>query len=113
MLSFRAQQRQHGLVAAMHAVEVADRHGAGVRQGSVVETAKDFHGDGGLSSRAGPASWENGYIVAYSVPAVSMSANGGVAALHKLSMSIAECQEAFLEGLEAVSPGTSPVLDLP
>jgi hypothetical protein len=37
------QQRQHGLVPAVHAVEVADGQGAGRRDAGVVEAAKNLH----------------------------------------------------------------------
>ena len=37
------QQRQHGLVAAVHAVEVADGHGARLGDLGVVEAAQDLH----------------------------------------------------------------------
>jgi hypothetical protein len=37
------QQRQHGLVAAVHAVEVADGHGAGGRDAGVVEASEGLH----------------------------------------------------------------------
>jgi hypothetical protein len=38
-----AQQRQHGLVAAVHAVEVADGQRAGRRDTRMVEAAKNLH----------------------------------------------------------------------
>ncbi len=44
MPSLVDQQRQHGLVAAVHAVEAADRQGAGRRDAGVMNTAKDLHG---------------------------------------------------------------------
>ncbi len=43
VLGFAAQQRQHRLVAAMHAVEVADRQRAGGGDAGMVETAEDAH----------------------------------------------------------------------
>ena len=42
-LGSAAQQREHGLVAAMHPVEVADGQRAGRRDGGVVEAAEDVH----------------------------------------------------------------------
>jgi hypothetical protein len=42
-----AQERQHGLVPAVHTIEVADGQGAGGGQRWVVKTAKNLHGDGG------------------------------------------------------------------
>ena len=44
MPSLVDQQRQHGLVAAVHAVEVADRQRAGRRDAGVMNAAKDLHG---------------------------------------------------------------------
>ena len=43
MLRFGDQQREHRLVAAMDAVEVADRQGAGGGDSGVVEAAKHLH----------------------------------------------------------------------
>jgi hypothetical protein len=40
---FAVEQRQHGLVAAVHAVEVANGQCTGRRDVGVVETTKDFH----------------------------------------------------------------------
>jgi len=40
---FAVQQREHGLVATVHAVEVANGQRAGRRDVGVVETTKDFH----------------------------------------------------------------------
>jgi hypothetical protein len=40
---FTAQERQHGLVAAVHAIEVADGQGAGGCQVGVVEAAENLH----------------------------------------------------------------------
>jgi hypothetical protein len=40
---FAAQECQHGLVAAVHTIEVADGHGAGRGQIWVVKTAKNLH----------------------------------------------------------------------
>ncbi len=40
---FVDQQRQHRLMAAVHAVEVADRQGAGPQQGGMAQTAEDSH----------------------------------------------------------------------
>jgi hypothetical protein len=37
------QQRQHGLVAAVHAIEVADGQGAGGRDAWMVEAAENLH----------------------------------------------------------------------
>ncbi len=37
------QQRQHGLVAAVHAVEIADGQGAGARDAGMVEAAENLH----------------------------------------------------------------------
>jgi hypothetical protein len=44
LLGFPAQQRQHGLVAPVDAVEVTDRYRAGAGNFGVVETAKNLHG---------------------------------------------------------------------
>jgi hypothetical protein len=38
------EQRQHGLVAAVHAVEVADGDRAAGREAGMLETAEDAHG---------------------------------------------------------------------
>jgi hypothetical protein len=46
LLGFAAQQCQHGLVAAVHAVEVADGQRAGTGDVRVVKTAKNLHGMG-------------------------------------------------------------------
>jgi hypothetical protein len=40
---FAAQKRQHGLVAPVHAIEIADGHSAGGGQMGVVEAAKNLH----------------------------------------------------------------------
>jgi hypothetical protein len=44
MLGFVFKQRQHGLVATVNAVEIADGQGALRRQLGVSVAAKDFHG---------------------------------------------------------------------
>ena len=44
LLRLAAQQGQHGLVAPVHAVKVADGEGAGRGQPWVVEAAKNLHG---------------------------------------------------------------------
>jgi hypothetical protein len=38
------QQRQHGLVATVHAVEIADGQGAGWSHAGMPEPAKNLHG---------------------------------------------------------------------
>jgi hypothetical protein len=43
VLGLAAQQRQHGLMAAMHAIEIADGQGAGLRQVAMPVSAKDSH----------------------------------------------------------------------
>jgi hypothetical protein len=43
-LGFAAQQGQHGLVAAVDAVKVANREGAGRGQSWVLKAAKNLHG---------------------------------------------------------------------
>jgi hypothetical protein len=48
MPRFVAQQRQHGLVAAVNAIEVANGDRAGWCQFRVVNAAKDLHGLGWL-----------------------------------------------------------------
>ena len=50
---FADQQRQHGLVAPVHAVEVADRDGAGRSDAGVVVAAKHLH-SGDYCGTAGP-----------------------------------------------------------
>jgi hypothetical protein len=40
---FAAQQGQHGLVAAVHAIEIADGQGAGGGQAGVLEASKNLH----------------------------------------------------------------------
>jgi hypothetical protein len=45
---FASEQGQHGLVTAVHTIEVADGQGAGVGQLGVVETAKNLHGMAGV-----------------------------------------------------------------
>jgi hypothetical protein len=44
MPGFIAQQSQHGLVAAVNAIEIANGHCAGRCQFGVVNAAKDVHG---------------------------------------------------------------------
>ena len=44
LLGLAAQKRQHGLVAAMDAVKIADGQGAGRGQSWVLEAAKNLHG---------------------------------------------------------------------
>jgi hypothetical protein len=44
VLGLVAQQGQHGLVAAVHAVEVADGERAGRRDAGVLEAAENLHG---------------------------------------------------------------------
>ena len=44
MRRFTAQQGQHGLVAPVHAIEIANGQGAGRSQAGVVEAAKYLHG---------------------------------------------------------------------
>jgi hypothetical protein len=66
-----AQEREHGLVAAVHAVKVANRQGAGAGHTGVLETAKNFHefdifliaGGAGTSSCASQVVIETLYIV--------------------------------------------------
>jgi hypothetical protein len=48
MPRFVAQQSQHGLVAAVNAIEVANGDGAGWRQFGMLNAAKDVHGLGWL-----------------------------------------------------------------
>jgi hypothetical protein len=43
MPRFAVQERQHCLVAAVHPVEIADRHGTGARDFGVVEASPDLH----------------------------------------------------------------------
>jgi hypothetical protein len=42
---FTVEQRQHGLVTAMHSVKVAYRQGAGRGELGMVETSVNTHGD--------------------------------------------------------------------
>ena len=44
LLGLAAQERQHGLVATVHAIKIADRHRAGGCHAGMLETAKDLHG---------------------------------------------------------------------
>ncbi len=44
VLRLVVQQRQHGLVAPVHAVEIADRQRAGGGNSGMAKTAKDLHG---------------------------------------------------------------------
>jgi hypothetical protein len=44
VLGLALQQGQHGLVATVHTVEIADGQRTGRRQGCMMETAKDLHG---------------------------------------------------------------------
>jgi hypothetical protein len=44
MPGFIAQQSQHGLVAAVNAIKIANGDSAGRCQFGVVNTAKDLHG---------------------------------------------------------------------
>jgi hypothetical protein len=43
-MCFAAQQGQHGLVATVHAVKIADGQGAGRGQPWVIEAAENLHG---------------------------------------------------------------------
>ncbi|GMN79767.1 hypothetical protein GmRootV512_39750 [Variovorax sp. V512] len=45
MAGLGLQQRQHGLVAAVDAVEIADREGAGRSYARVSEAAENLHGE--------------------------------------------------------------------
>ena len=43
LLGLALEQRQHGLVAPVHAVKIADRQGAGRGHVGMVETAENLH----------------------------------------------------------------------
>jgi hypothetical protein len=43
VLGFIFKQRQHGLMTAMHAIEITNRQCAGACKLGVAVTAKDFH----------------------------------------------------------------------
>ena len=73
---FAAQQRQHGLVPAVHTVKVADGQGAGGGQVGVMEAAKNLHVARGCCPRGGPSASLHGvvkvrgYIVTEPDPAI-------------------------------------------
>ena len=55
---FVAQQGEHGLVATVHTIEIADGQGAGGGQVGVVKTAENLHGAAVGRTAPGPyASW--------------------------------------------------------
>jgi hypothetical protein len=43
LLGFTPEQRQHGLMAPMHAIKITDRKGTSLIQARVLETAKKLH----------------------------------------------------------------------
>ena len=98
-LRFGAQQRQHGLVSGVNAIEIANGQRAGRGDGGVLETAEYLHGGTSVPSR------KQGILSPTGHRRLSAAGSPGY------PRNVNRLPEALCESIEVVGPGAAAVLD--